>query len=168
MSLYIKQVPGKEGYFADPDGNIYSLWVNKGQHGLAMSKEFKQLNFSKSNSGHLVVSFGRYDKELVHRVIYKTFIGELEEGKVIRHLNDNPSDNRVSNLKQGTQKENVEDALKNKKFKTKLTEEDVVRIKVLKGYKKRKIVAQEFNVSEGTIKNVWNNKTWRYLNEFNN
>lgn len=168
MSEYIKQVPGKDGYFADPDGNIYSLWINKGQHGLVMAKEFKRLNFSKSKSGHLVVSFGRFDKELVHRVIYRTFIGELEEGKVIRHLNDVPTDNRVSNLKQGTQKENMCDALKNNKLKSKLTEEDVIRIKSLKGYQKRKTVAKNFGVSESTVKGIWNDKTWRYLNEHNN
>lgn len=168
MSEYIKQVPGKDGYFADPDGNIYSLWINKGQHGLVMTKEFKRLNFSKSKSGHLVVSFGRFDKELVHRVIYRTFIGELEKGKVIRHLNDVPTDNRVSNLKQGTQKENMYDALENNKLKSKLTEEDVISIKSLKGYQKRKTVAKNFGVSESTVKGIWNDKTWRYLNEHNN
>ena len=159
----IKPIDGKQGYFADSDGNIYTLWTNKDYHGLVMQARFKKLTFSKSKSGHLVVSFGRNDKELVHRVIYKTFVGEVPNGNVIRHLNDDPSDNRVSNLAAGTQKENMMDAGKNGRFKTKLNAEQVIKIKGLKGFKKRKEVADEFSVSEGTIKNIWNNRAWEWI-----
>ncbi|PZL70104.1 HNH endonuclease signature motif containing protein [Enterococcus plantarum] len=157
----VKPIKGKLGYFADVDGNIYSLWINKGRHGLVMGNRFRKLNFSKSKSGHFVVSFGREDKELVHRVIYQTFVGDIEEGKFIRHLNDIKSDNRVCNLKQGTQKENMSDAMKNGVLKTKLDKEAVKTIRSLKGYKKRKEVALIYQVSENTIKQIWNFKTWK-------
>lgn len=157
----IRSIPGREGYFADADGNIYSLWVNKGQHGLVMNTEFKRLSFSKNTSGHLMVSFGRDEKRFVHRIIYETFVGKLEDGMVIRHLNDIPNDNRVCNLAQGTQKENMNDALLNGRLKTKLNREDALRIRSLKGYKRRKEVAEEFRVSESTVKQIWGNHIWR-------
>lgn len=159
----IKSIEGKQGYFADSEGNIYTLWTNKGYHGLVMQARFKKLKFSKSKSGHLVVSFGRKEKELVHRVIYRTFVGEIPDGYVVRHLNDIPSDNRVVNLTAGTQKENMMDAGKNGRFKTKLNPEQVIKIKSLKGFKKRKEVAEEFSVSEGTVKDIWNNRTWEWI-----
>lgn len=159
----IRAIKGKEGYFADADGNIYSLWINKGYHGLVMQDNFKKLNFSKAKSGHMVVRFGRGKANYVHRVIYETFVGDINENNVIRHLNDDPSDNRVSNLAQGTQKDNVGDACRNGLI-GKLSSEDVIRIRSLKGFKKRKETAKEFGVSEGTIKDIWSNKTWRWLN----
>lgn len=32
---------------------------------------------------------------------------------IVRHLNDNPLDNRLANLAWGTQKDNVKDSIKN-------------------------------------------------------
>jgi DNA-binding transcriptional regulator YiaG len=126
-----------------------------------MTDNFKKMNFSKAKSGHLVVSFGRSEKEFVHRVIYETFVGKIKDGAFIRHLNDIKTDNRVSNLAQGNQKENMADALRNGVLKTKLNFEEVTKIRKLKGYLKRKEVATQFGVSESTIKNIWNNHTWR-------
>lgn len=159
--IEVKPIKGKSGYFADVDSNIYSLWINKGQHGLVMGNKFRKLSFSKSKSGHFLVSFGREDKELVHRVIYQTFVGDINEGNVIRHLNDVKSDNRICNLKQGTQKENMADAVRNGVLKTKLDKESIKSIRSLKGYKKRKEVAEMYKVSESTIKQIWNFKTWK-------
>ena len=35
---------------------------------------------------------------------------------IVRHLNDNPLDNRLANLAWGTQKDNVKDSIKNNSF----------------------------------------------------
>lgn len=44
----------------------------------------------------------------VSRLICEAFHGPAPSGKaVVMHLNDNPTDNRASNLKWGTQKENL-------------------------------------------------------------
>ena len=50
----------------------------------------------------------------VHRVAAEVFIGPPPfEGAIVRHLNDNPLDNRVENLAWGTYSENSRDAVAN-------------------------------------------------------
>lgn len=54
--------------------------------------------------------------QLVHRLVLLAFIGLPHSTQVGRHLNDNRDDNRLVNLKWGTNRENAEnaeDALKN-------------------------------------------------------
>lgn len=126
-----------------------------------MENKFRKLRFSKSSSGHMVVSFGRKQKELVHRVIYETFVGKIPESLMVRHLNDDPADNRVANLAIGTQEQNMADALKNGHLGKKLNFAKAREIRQLKGMATRNQIATMYGVSEGTIKQIWANKIWR-------
>ena len=47
----------------------------------------------------------------VHRLVLDAFVGPRPEGMECRHLNGNPKDNSLGNLKWGTPKENSEDAI---------------------------------------------------------
>lgn len=49
----------------------------------------------------------------VHKLVYETYIGDVPDGHVIRHLNDDKDMNQYSNLASGTQKENVADTFRN-------------------------------------------------------
>lgn len=44
---------------------------------------------------------------LAHRLVYLMFVGPLEEGKVVCHIDGNSKNNHFSNLLQATQKENI-------------------------------------------------------------
>lgn len=48
----------------------------------------------------------------IHRLVYEAFIGEIPEGYVVRHLNDDSDDNRVENLAVGTYKDNMQDMVR--------------------------------------------------------
>jgi len=48
----------------------------------------------------------------IHRLVLETFIGKRPKGMVCRHLDGNSCNNKLSNLKWGTQKENIADAFK--------------------------------------------------------
>lgn len=52
---------------------------------------------------------------LAHRFIAYQLYGDklFEEGIVVRHLNDDPSDNRFENIALGTREQNIEDAKRN-------------------------------------------------------
>jgi hypothetical protein len=52
----------------------------------------------------------------IHRLVLSAFVGPLPEGLVSRHLNGNAADNRLDNLAYGTQKENVQDAIRHGTF----------------------------------------------------
>ena len=45
----------------------------------------------------------------IAHLVYEAFIGKRSPDKVVRHLNGNNQDDRVENLKQGTQLENIHD-----------------------------------------------------------
>ena len=65
--------------------------------------------------GHLRVELkiraGVPKRFFIHRLVYKAFIGELIDGLVIEHLDGNPKNNHYTNLRQSTQKTNVETAI---------------------------------------------------------
>jgi hypothetical protein len=74
------------------------------------------LNATRTSDGYRAV-YLRQDgqrkrtKRLVHRLVLEAFRGpEPEEGMVCRHLNGIRTDNRLVNLRWGSQRENVEDA----------------------------------------------------------
>ena len=174
MKVTVKPIKGRDGYYASRDGRIFSKWVNKGLHGLVKEEEMKELKGSLSSGRYKMVRFGRESNwHSFHRIIYTTFVGEIEEGNVIRHLNDNPLDNRVENLKQGTQKENMEDAIKNNKLKfgeenpnSKLTISDVRTIRNIKNGNPKtpnKVIAERFSVSRRTVDRIIKKETWREI-----
>lgn len=163
----IKPIPGEIGYFISSDGYVYSKWINKGRHGLVMGNVLKKLKGSCNKHGHIYVKFGRDKKaELIHRLVFKVFVGEIGEGLVIRHLNDNPKDNRLVNLAIGTQKDNVKDCIDRGNFsfvKGKLSLKKANEIRRIK--KEQKIsnekISKIFNVHRRTIDKIIKNETWK-------
>lgn len=110
MNEVWKQIPGYSNYEASNTGKI-------------RSKDKKIVNFKKPTGSYgeyrtacLRSDFGKIHSELVHRLVYSAFNGPIPivKGKriVIDHINNNKSDNRLSNLQMLTQSENMLKALK--------------------------------------------------------
>jgi hypothetical protein len=69
--------------------------------------------FRANSSGHLAVDLAdrtRSKKMWVHKMVATVFLGPAN-GRQTRHLNGDPTDNRVENLRWGTQAENEADKL---------------------------------------------------------
>jgi len=49
----------------------------------------------------------------VHIIVIESFRGPIPRGKLVRHLDDNPRNNRLDNLRVGTHAENSRDAVRN-------------------------------------------------------
>lgn len=132
-------------------------------------------------SGYFYVSLynnaKRY-KRTIHRLLLTTFIREPKEGEVCRHLNGNPKDNRLENLKWGTQSENVMDAIRHGHWtkvgttvfgeqvkNSKLTEQDVRTIIYLCQTKlfQKKEIAKMYGVNPTCIIAIEKKKTWKHL-----
>lgn len=146
------------GYSYDSEGNIYN-------------PEGEKLNPTLTNYKRFKVA-GIKGKPLVHRFIAYGIYGDKIFGKLVRHLDDNPSNNKPENLAVGTPRDNYydmrEEAKKRKAIGTsrnlrKYQEEDVKFIRELleQGKTHREIRALT-GASLGTISDIRNNKKKYY------
>ena len=150
----------------------YSISIN----GEILSKTNKIMKHLRNRTGHHYVFLydgkGNSKKEYVHRLVLKTFKGNKEyplfEG---RHLDGNPSNNKLTNLEWGTKSLNQIDRIRHGTIKVGenhrdsiLTEEQVKLIKNSSNESSRKL-GKKFGVSHTTILDIIKEKSWRYLNE---
>lgn len=160
-------IPGFPGYYISKRGG---LWSNR------KNGQWKKLK------PHLNKMWNRYQCTLrdsrgirklckISRLVATVYLPNPSSTKlVIRHLDDNPLNNHVDNLRWGTQKQNMEDARKNGKLRgssckasrAKLSKKDLILIFKLKAkglyYKD---IAKRLGVSVGTIGRVINKKSYR-------
>jgi hypothetical protein len=104
----------------------------------------------------------------VHRLIAQTFLGPIPEGACVRHLNDDPHDNRVCNLAFGTIADNSADAARNGRLRigernpqAKLTVIDVIAIRAARGSVSQYKLADQYGVSQGLIGYIQRRKIWK-------
>ena len=125
--------------------------------------------------GHLWVALcdgETQNKQLVHRIVAATFLGKAPKNKPnVLHWNDNPADNRVSNLRYGSDADNAADrtlrgrATKGQAIHTaKLEPSDIKRIKELRsrGWELKRI-GDKFGVSDSTVYQICAGNAWTHL-----
>ena len=59
------------------------------------------------------VTLGHSDRRRVHRLVIEAFVGPCPPGTEVLHANDDPSDNRLSNLRYDTRSANILDRVRN-------------------------------------------------------
>lgn len=128
----------------------------------------KLLRPMKSESGHLYVFINR-KKRFVHRLVLEAFCGRCPNGMECRHLDGDPSNNNISNLRWGTKKENVEDRRRHGRMPvphlsqfTKLKPKDIPVIRLLheNGNSSRSI-GKIFHTSHVTIQKIVRDERWK-------
>lgn len=80
--------------------------------GRVRSRRFKNLRVLKGSvqkSGHVRVQLTNRERYLVHRLVLAAFVGPAPRELAARHLNGDPKDNRLVNLRYGTHSENMRD-----------------------------------------------------------
>lgn len=113
-----KPVPGYAGRYEVSDrGRVRrNDWVAVTRRG-ERKLPARELKTPKTSTGHLSVVLaapgGGEDRWLVHRLVLTAFVGPCPNGMECRHLNDNPVDNRLSNLCWGTRTDNMLDRTRN-------------------------------------------------------
>lgn len=111
MAEYWRDIAGFDGvYQVSNCGN-----VRRAQRGYQGRAKAKVLAASVNSSGYpLVLLYQRGVRKvsLVHRLVAEAFLGPAPNGAVVCHNNGNPSDNRVENLRWGTQSDNISDSVK--------------------------------------------------------
>jgi len=104
----------------------------------------------------------------VHQLVLEAFVGPRPENCQVRHLDGDPSNNRLDNLAWGTKAENEADKIKHGTLlcgtanpSSKLTDADVLAIRASN---KRQIdLAQTYGVSQAVISAVRLRKIWKHV-----
>ena len=128
----------------------------------------KMLTPYKTGQGRYQVSLwreGMRNPQQVHRLVMLSFVGECPENMEVRHLNSDPTDNRLCNLAYGTKTENVIDALKlGRHGKQKITPEEVLTIRQRLDDGELIIhIAKEYGVCNRAISNIKNRRTFWWM-----
>lgn len=99
-----KICPINKGYYINKTGKIYSCY----------SQKF--LKWAIDKDGYPRVDLyvnGKQKHFKVHKLVWITWMGPLNKGEQLNHLDDNKTNPSLNNLYIGTQKENIQDCVTN-------------------------------------------------------
>ena len=103
-----KDIPGYEGlYTANSQGQIYSYKSNKFLEGCTMTSGHKTVYLRKNGTSKMFQ---------IHRIIATLFIPNPDNFPFVHHIDENPQNNAVDNLKWVTPKENTQYCIASGKF----------------------------------------------------
>ena len=157
-----KGIPGYKGLYEVSDlGRVYS------------SHTHKILNPGKHRDGYLQIILHKEGVKTFYRIhilVMLTFVGKCPQGKEVAHNNGDPSNNKLTNLRYATHRENQQDRVKHgtdnkgvKNGRTKLTEEKVKEIRQKAKYYTQAKLAKEYGIAICTISYIIARKTWRHI-----
>lgn len=127
----------------------------------------------RKSDGRVVVSLSKEGVATVEKVatlVAAAFIGPCPEGLLVLHGDGDNGNNRSGNLRYGTQKENVSDAIEHGVFvigeqrtQAKLTDAQAAAVKRLRSTMGRQSLADAFGVSRNAIRQIDLNRTWTHV-----
>jgi hypothetical protein len=173
--LFIKEVCFRElpqfpGYRVGDDGSVWS----RRDHGVIRGP-WRQLKPKLDKDGYSVLALraNNCDRHCrIHVLMLMAFVGPRPNGQVGRHIDDDKSNNKLSNLAWGTLKQNSQDAVRNGCFdfrgerngRAKLTENDVREIRKLRAAGlTQKQVAQRFGIHWMRVSEIDRKKAWAHV-----
>jgi len=170
-----KLVDGSPGYRVGDDGSIWSRVALGGSK--TPTVVWRRLKGARQGSGHLGVILGRGGRrDFVHRLVLEAFVGPCPGGMECRHLDGDPTNNRLDNLRWGTRKENMEDMVRHgtsckgeRAGRAKLTEADVLQIVTLARARAETYrediayIAADFGISEANVKAIMGGRSWTHV-----
>ena len=136
-----KAVPGFDLYDVSNYGGFRS-WRGGGYSGPNIREKPLSVKRKPTPAGYMTASMigedGKPHNYFIHCLVLLTFVGPRPEEMVCRHLDGNPANNHLTNLKWGTQTENAADKVLHERdntgsrhWSTSLTEADVLFISYL-------------------------------------
>lgn len=168
----LKTIPSWPDYFCSKSGEIFGNGEGR--------SPFKPLKQAPTKFGHMQVALYDRNKKIhktqyVHRLVLETFIGKPENGYECRHLDGNPRNNHIRNLKWSTHSENMKDMVKHgtqfiqtisgeKHPRAKVKDSDVLKIReAIASGEKTSILAKRYSVNPMTIRFIAYGKVRKHL-----
>ena len=109
-------------------------------------------------------------KILAHRWMWQIFHGPIPEGLNVCHHCDKPQCVNPSHLFLGTQTDNMQDAVRKQRmpkgeqhYSTRLTSEDIMKIRAAKGLTRQVDLAAQFHVTRESISAIQRYRTWKHI-----
>jgi hypothetical protein len=108
----------------------------------------------------------------VHRLVAQAFIPNPENKPCVNHIDNNPNNNRVSNLEWVTPKENYQhsqmqgrNSMGEKVGTSKLKERDVLEIRKLfeTGQYTKRLLSRMYRVTSTMVFYIVNRKSWKHI-----
>lgn len=163
---------------AFPDYRVWDNGVVESKKRGGTWKPLKPIVNRNSGALHVKLSngFGKSTRQHIHRLVLEAFVGQRPPGKICRHKNGVPSDNRVENLSWGTPRQNIMDKFEHGTMRKlnprntkscKLTEDQVIKIR--EQYREGaslKELAAIYGVSPLTVRNVVIGWSWNHVDGF--
>lgn len=170
-----KDIPGYEGrYQVSSLGRVKSLERKVRSVCHYTGEDFyrtvpeKILRPGSARTGHVSVVLGHgVPGSLVHQLVLLAFVGPRPDGCDVCHINGDPTDNRLENLRYDTRKENILDVyrLPGGRWR-KLSVEDVTDIRQrLQRGEKGSDIAKEYSMSQSAISAIKCGRAYGWLDE---
>lgn len=107
-------IPGEPGYEASDMGRIRSLdRAVQSKSGVVKNLRGRVLKlYQRRVDGYVEVSLNRQRNRYVHQVILESFVGPRPGSVDAMHINGDPGDNRLENLRWGSRRENILDVVR--------------------------------------------------------
>lgn len=149
-------IKGYEGFYEiDDAGFVYSLDRHDGH----ILRKGRKLKVEVTRTGYCRITLskgGEVKRHLLHRLVYRSFKGEIPSDLHVHHINENKRDNSLINLLACTAKENNHFSAVSKGYK--LTQPDVNFIRE-RGMTVREVVTR-YGVSPRHALRVIKNERW--------
>ena len=95
------------GYYITQNGDIAQIKFNKN----GKLKKFLLMEHEITKNGYHRIEINN-KHYFIHRIVYQTWSNdELKNDMVVDHIDSNPSNNNIKNLRQVTQKKNIQNAI---------------------------------------------------------
>ena len=150
-----KWIEFQENYFVSSFARIFRV-----EHIKKNRVNSKFLLPSDDGKGYFEIRFNG-SRYFLHRLVAKCFIKNTQNKPFINHIDSNPKNNCVDNLEWCTPQENITHSAKKGRQGQKLTEKDVIEIRI--SNEKHKVLADRYNVFISTISKVKRGETWSHL-----
>ena len=168
-----KDVPGYESYYQISNfGNVKSLSRNVYRQNYSFVSKEKILKLREEKHGRLYVDLRKNKKVkrfYVHTLVALAFIGERPKGYFVCHINGNNQDNKLSNLKYDTPRQNQIDVYRygNTHGNSKLSIKQIIEIRALykTGNYTTRELAKKYSVSQNCTQRIVKRSTFDWIND---
>ncbi len=160
MKTKWKTINNYPDYDVNNQGRVRSRkWSKPKIMKMSLRNEYPVVTLTNYNSSR---------KMYVHTLVLQAFRGIRPDGHECCHSNGDRSDNRLSNSRWGTPKNNGEDQVRNgmstrgaRNRHCKLTTKEVKAIR--NDVRLNKVISKDYNISEANVSAIKNRRSWAWL-----